>query len=135
MQGYGNDEPFVVAAGEAIFLQGIGEQSAQRSAEMVFASVFESMNQLASESLVPIRADGEIESEIEIRAIPAANVVRHGALVGLSANRTVGRLDAVQFGLAGETEPATPVRSENLIAADTVSRVDEPEGAFDEASG
>lgn len=137
MQGHRHHEPGVSRAEgglEPVVLACLPQHPTQRSAEVMLALVFEPVDQLAAQSLVAIGADGEIERDVEIMTVSAAQSARHLCLVDLAADSAIGRVNAMEAALAGLAEPALAGGIERRFTGDTVSRVDQPEESLENVS-
>jgi hypothetical protein len=108
VEGDGDEEPVggeVREVGEAFVGEGLAEEDGEEAAEFVVVFVFEGVDEVADEAFGAVAGGGEVEVEVEVLAVPAAEVMGEVAGVGFAAVGAVGGLDEGEAGLAGAAEP------------------------------
>lgn len=113
VEGDGDEEPVGGEIGEvdeAFVSQGLAEEGGEEAAELKVAFVFESVDEVTNEAFGTVAGGGEVEFEVAVLAVPAAEVVGEIAGVGLSAVGTVGRFNKGKAVLAGAAQPGVEAR-------------------------
>jgi hypothetical protein len=137
VEGDGDEEPVggEGEVGEAFVVEGLAEEDGEEAAEFVVFFVFEGVDEVANEAFGAIAGGGEVEVEVAVLAVPAAEVVGEVAGIGFPAVGAVGGLDEGEFELAGAAEPGVEAGGRGLraveggVAAEAEAGEDEVEGS------